>query len=290
MSKKLFLIIVITVLIIITTTGIVIYFNSKQNEDKLEEKLEAELDFIGRELVNMANSLNNIKYNNYSLQVNKENSLEENDKDKSKENDKSEEESTNSDQSKELTTNYIVEEKGILNTNLNDLDWDYLKNNIERLYNIWTTTIIDLNSANINNNDILSFSNILDYTTISAKNEDKTAVLNNLASLYSYIPTFLSQIKSDNKKIQLSKTINSLLNSYVFVNQNDWDSAEINIEESIASYMQIINNVDEKSKYSQNKVTRIYVLLNELKNSILLNDKEIYFIKYKNLLEELINL
>ena len=52
--------------------------------------------------------------------------------------------------------------------------------------------------------------------------------------------------------------------------------------------MEIINSVDEKSSYSKNKITKIYVLLNELNNSLIVQDKEIYFIKYKKVMEELV--
>ncbi|MBP3255682.1 MAG: hypothetical protein J6M60_04255 [Clostridia bacterium] len=284
MNKKFFSIVAITVLIIMTITGIIYFVNAKKNEGSLKEKVENELDIIGKELINMANSLNNISFNNYSLQVRKENTSKEENKDKEKSSDEKESEK------EEVKTSFSSEETGILNTDFNNIDWDYLKNHSEKLYNIWTTSIIDLNSLNVNSEDILNFSNVLDLTTLSSKNEDKNALLNNIASLYSYIPNFLTQIESDNKKVQIVNTINSVLNSYVFINQNNWNDAKSNTESAINSYMQIINNVDENSKYSKNKITRIYVLLNELNNSVTLNDKEIYFIKYRNVIEELINL
>ena len=44
------------------------------------------------------------------------------------------------------------------------------------------------------------------------------------------------------------------------------------------------------AKDNMYKVNKCYVLLNELENSMDLKDKEIYYIKYKNLLEELVML
>lgn len=47
-----------------------------------------------------------------------------------------------------------------------------------------------------------------------------------------------------------------------------------------------MTDADYVSKNS-NKVNKIYVALNELKNSCTLKDRDVFLIKYKNALEEL---
>ena len=49
----------------------------------------------------------------------------------------------------------------------------------------------------------------------------------------------------------------------------------------------LVNNakfVNDERKYNVNKA---YILIEELKNSLITNDKEIFYIKYKNTIEEL---
>ena len=296
MKKKIFTVLFIIVVIISIST-IVYFVNAGKDENNLKEKAEEELKYIGNEIIDMMNGLNNITFNNSVLQIKQEsksnseesNSGDEKKSQKSGEDSKQEGENSGGKQ-EEKRVKYSTEEKGILNSNLNEIDWTYLKDNSEKLYSIWTTSIIDLHSLNVNNEDILNCSNLLDLVTLSAKNEDKQSLLNNLSGLYSYIPKFLEQIQSDGKRISKEVTKTNILNSYVFVEYNNWNEARNSIQEGINSYMNILNSVDENSTFSANKVTKIYVLLNELIKSSSLNDKEIYLIKYKNVMNELVNL
>ena len=41
---------------------------------------------------------------------------------------------------------------------------------------------------------------------------------------------------------------------------------------------------------NQNRVSKAYILLNELNGCINMQDKELYYIKYRNVMEELMNL
>ena len=65
-----------------------------------------------------------------------------------------------------------------------------------------------------------------------------------------------------------------------------WEDIVKQIDSGIASFQSIMTDADYVSKNS-NKVNKIYVALNELKNSCTLKDREVFLIKYKNALEEL---
>ena len=71
-----------------------------------------------------------------------------------------------------------------------EIDWDYIKSNTEMIYTIWPTVVADLNALDVNNEDILNFSSVLDKVTLSVKAEDKVATLNNLVGLYAFLPKY----------------------------------------------------------------------------------------------------
>lgn len=303
MNKKYFAIIIIIIIISIAFTSIIYFVNANKDDEDINSKAEEELKYIGREIINMMNRLNNISFTNAVLQEKKENtSSTNNSKSNSKNQESGSENSEDSsqgensrDSSKEnkmIETNvkYVADEKGILNSNLTEIEWDDLKNNSENLYSIWTRTLIDLHSLNINNEDILNFSSTLDMVTMSIKSEDKVQSLNNLARLYTFIPLYLEKILNDNKKINIENTKTCILNSCAYVEQDNWQEVKNQIQNSINFYTEIINSAEESEDYSKNKITKIYVLLNELNNTLSLEDKDIYYIKYKNLMEELVNL
>ena len=278
MNKKFFLIISINVIIIISIIGVIYFVNYFSHKGNTNEKAEEEIKYISNEIIDLANLLNNITFNNSVLEIKKENKEEDKKEEKEKEEENLEE---------KIKVKYNVTEQGILNTNLDDINWEYIKDKTERLYSIWTIAIIDLRTLNVNSEDILDFSNTLDLVNLSSKNEDKNSLINNLINLYVYIPNFYEQISEDNSKIEIEKTKLSILNSYAFVNSNNWIDARLNLQNGISNYSNIINNIDEKS--NNNKISKIYIHLNELQNTLELQDKDLYFIKYKSLMEELIN-
>ena len=297
-NKKIFAVSTIIIILTIIIT-LIIYFANANKDDNiyLAEKTEQELKYIEREIISMMNHLNNISFTDSALkQTTKESSNSS--KEQASQNEQStstggSNQSSSKDSNNETsikTVKFTTEVEGILETDLSYIDWGYLKTNIENLYDIWSITIVDLHSLNVNNEDILNFSSLLDKVTINIKDEDKLASLNNLANLYSCISLYFEQISDNSKSINIQKTKTSILNSYVFVEQNNWNEVQLQLQEAINCYTNVINNVDEENKNNKNKITKIYVLLNELNNAISLQSKEIYYIKYKNVMDELVNI
>ena len=296
MNKKIFSVSVIVIIIItVIVTSIIYFVNANKDDDKhLSEKTEQELKYIEREIISMMNHLNNISFTDSVLkQTTKESTNSSNEQTNKNEQStitrENNQDGTNSEASTK-TVKFTTEVQGILETDLSYVDWEYLKTNIENLYDIWSIAIVDLHSLNVNNEDILNFSILLDKVTINIKDEDKLASLNNLANLYSYISLYFEQISDNNKNINIQKTKSAILNSYVFVEQNNWNEVQLQLQEAINYYTNVINNVDEGNKNNKNKITKIYVLLNELNNATSLQSKEIYYIKYKNVMDELVNI
>ena len=150
------------------------------------------------------------------------------------------------------------------NTN-QQIDWDNIKVNIETIYAMQPNLIIDLHSLNVNREDILKFSNVLDQVTLSAKQEDKVLTINNLASLYAFLPNYKTQFMNDDIDINIDYTKTCILNSYALLEQDKWDEMKAQVNNAIVYFTNILNSVDEKQE-NQNKMSKIYVMLNERTN------------------------
>lgn len=185
-------------------------------------------------------------------------------------------------------TKIELKNNGVLMGQNQEVDWDSIKSNTEMLYHTWPTIVLDLHELNVNNEDILNFSNVLDQVTASVKQENKIATLNNLASLYAFLPNYRSQISKDNQSINIDYVKGCVLNSYALLEQEKWDEMKAQLANAMNYFSNIMNRIEEKGQ-NQSKISRIYVLLNELNNSIDKKEKELFYIKYRNLMEELIN-
>lgn len=309
MNKKIFLIIFSIAILIIFVAYIVTSTNNyiKSNSKKINEKTEEEIKQLEEKLVGMINSLNNISFTNTVLKqtseksssTNSDNNSSNNSSDSSS-NDSNSGQNSQSSGSSDNNSNsisskteeqvkYEIQKNDILLIDLSDIDWKYIKANTESIYNLWANLIVDLHELNVNNQDILNFSNTLDQVTLSVKQENKYASVTNLVSLYSYLPTYVNQFSNNENEKNLFLTKNCVLNTYALIEQQNWDEMKKQTASAIEYFSNIMNNIENNERQNKNKITKIYVLLNELYSSIDLKDKELYYIKYRNVMEELIN-
>lgn len=288
--------------------------NHRSEDNKLESKAEQEIRQLEDKIIAMMNNLNKISFSNFVLVEENVESSDSNSQEENKGQESSgsgQESSTQSSsnssngssssgdssnsQSKDTSnkkenTKFELKNGGILSSTGQEVDWDSIKSNAEILYSTWSTAVVDLHELNVKNEDILNFSTVLDQVTLSAKKEDKTATLNNLASLYAFLPNYRSQISEDDKSIYIDYTRACVLNSYALVEQNKWDEMKVQIVNAIEYFSNIMNRVEENNAQSQSRISKIYILLNELNKSVETKDKDLYYIKYRNVMEELVNL
>ena len=312
MKKKIFIYSFIIVFILISISlGFVFAINKNSSESgELTTKAEEEIRFIEDKIIAMMNKLNNINFLNGVLtkgptksanskdntqtggsESKKSSQTSQADTTDSGESESSKSTTSNNSSSSNENTKYEVKTGGILISSGQPIDWEYMKANAESLYSFSPTLVSDLNSLNVNSDDILKFSSTLDQVILSVKNEDKLTTLNNLASLHAFLPKYREQISKDSTKINIDYTKNCILNSYAIVEQNNWTEVKSQVTNALNYYSNVIGEVDtSKSELDQNRISKSYILLNELNTSVDIQDKDLYYIKYRNLIEELINL
>lgn len=304
MKKQIIIGSIILICIVVCIVFIIIKNNSE--DTSLYVKTEEEIEHLEEKVVAMMNSLNKITLSNSILIEEKTNQNSQTSGTTKQSNDNSQEgeggsssqssdsnsssASNSSDNDKENNTQenskYEIVNDSILANKNQTIDWEYIKSSAETIHASWVTLTIDLHSLNVNNQDILNFSSVLDQATLSIKQEDKVATLNNLASLYAFFPSYIKQISNDSEKININYTKACILNTYALSEQDKWEDMKTQATSAIQYFTNIMNSVNVKK---QNKITKVYVLLNELNNSIDLKDKDLYKIKYRNVIEELVN-
>ena len=285
------------------------YANINKNEDE-KEKTETEIQRIELSFVNMFNELNNIKFENYRIntsQINKEDlkdnssssasettpssgsssSSESSSSGDQGESQKENGSSQSSEESKE-NQNYEMKLSGVLTIN-SDINWENLKNEVEILYSAIPSLTIDLYKININKEKITNFNQEYDNLMKAIKEENKQNALDALANLYNYLPDFIENSTDDTNEKILIKTKNNVFKAYSLLDKNDWNAITENVNLANQEFTKILTNSQSSNK-NQYIINKAYVQINELQNSTQTKEKEIFLIKYKNLLEELENI
>ena len=305
-NKKILLGVILILIIIASVFGAsFIKFKSKDNkwnDDK--EKTVSEVRYLETRLTSLLNAINNIKYENYKVTASKIDETESS-SNSTKSSGRSDSSNMNSGESKSKTssqgssgneseqtgeekessqTKYTLEKTSTLSNSSKEIDWNKIKSEVEILYSVIPTTTLDLYGLNIDQNEILQFNKELDNLTASVKNEDKEKTLENLSKLYGYLPKYLEKIYENETYTNIVKTKSYVVNAYSIVDTGNWNQISEYVKKAIESYSSVLNNITTNSKtYNVNKG---YILLNELQNAVNMKDKEIFLIKYKNLLEE----
>lgn len=284
------IIICITCLILLTGCS-----NKKDNSS--EDKLTSEIEYIGSEIINILHNLNNITIANYELTEKKFSMNEELEmQNESGEDSKASSGETNlqnknnsSDEQKEAQTsnNISVTEmqyKSILNTNTSEVNWNKIKQEIETINTAWNILLIDLQTKNVDN--IEEFSNTLNASIISIKNENKNDALTNLTTLYSFIPNYLKTVSNNKHTFVLEQTKYYILLAYSSVTKENWNDVTYNIKKAENSFIELLNDKEYLSE-KKFKIDKTYSQIKDLQNAIPSNDKELFYLKYKNLIESL---
>jgi len=177
-----------------------------------------------------------------------------------------------------LTKNIIGESK--------DVNWELIKSRTENLYSIWSTVSIDLAELNVSQDKINAFNTALNQVTLEIKNENKSEGIQKFVDLYGSVLDFYNSFENDmsanEKKIKEIKY--NIIIAYENVEMDKWDEARSFVEEAQRKNVEILSNLEGSNEFN---IKKINIILNQIYSSLDTKDKDIFYINYKNLIEEI---
>lgn len=301
--RKISYILLIVIIIVLSFT---IYTNAsnKNKEENQTDKTFSEILYIESKLVDVLNSMNNIETKKYNVSVQditKESSKEKSGGTTEELNSSSSggqsssggasggnTSSTNTQNDKQDMKKYEMTINGTL-TNQTDINWDFVKSEVENLYLTIPTLTIDLYKLDSNQEDVLNFNKEYDQLAIAVKEENKINTLVQASKLYDFLPKFLQKNGKDELKTKLVQVKANIFRGYSKLDDSKWNEISNDIKNAIDIYSKLLTdtNIDQSKQYSINKG---YIIINELQNAVSVQDVSVFLIKYKNLVEEINNI
>ena len=294
--KRIGYIVLIAIIIIL---GFIIYSNAnKNNENNQQEKVLSEIKYIESKLVQLFNEMNKIESRNYTISIGEiskdssssQNSIESNsggseggtssgEESDSTDNSNS---SLNSDQDNKK---FELQLSGVL-TNKEDINWDYIKGEIENIYTSLATITIDFYQIGTTQENVIKFNQQLDKLSIAIKEENKELVLGELSNLYTNLSNITQNINGNELYKKVIKIKDNIFKAYSKLDTGNWEEIANDISNAITLYSELLTNTTENIE-KQYEINKGYILINEMQNAVKLQDVSVFLIKYKNLLEEL---
>lgn len=263
-------------------------FSNAEDTGGSEEKNEEEVKYLDTKLLSLINNLNNIDLQNYRLvqtKVESESSSSSSSSKKEQKNNEQEDSTENGTDEQQKTLSKMEQETIV--SGKKEVDWESIEGEIEVLSATWTTIVLDLYQLEVSSEDIIKFSNDLDQAITQVKKQDKTLTCMYFAKLYGYLPTFLNKSNPEEIRRDALEAKTYIVNAYAYAETENWDKMKNEIEKAESIFSSLVNDakyVNDQRGYNINKV---YILIEELKNSLETKDTGIFYLKYKNAIEGL---
>ena len=292
----------IVLILIIVILGFMIYSNaSKDDDNNQNEKTFSEIKYVESKLVELFNEMNKIESRNYNIaigEVSKETEQSSSEESSSSsgsgggqggtssgEGSSSSGDNNSTSNSKQDNKKFELEISGVL-TNKEDINWEYIKGEIENLYSSISTITLDLLQINVTQEEILAFNSQLDNLAVAVKDENKENTLSQMSTLYDTLATITQKIQGEETYKILVEIKQNIFKAYSKLDTGNWNEIANDINNAITSYSKLLSNTNIESQ-NQYAINKGYILINELQNAVNLQDTSVFLIKYKYLLEEL---
>ena len=290
MKKHYFNIIAIVLTTVCIILAIVLMFkklhstNKTSSNTNINSKIMSEISYVDTEIIDAMNKLNNItcaRYKTYTKAINKNENKEE-DEEKQKTKNKTENKNENNDSiSQSIATNPLTQ------TNNNDVNWNEVTNLYENVYSAWPTINIDLKKIGIGDENLSKFNLDLNGLAQSINSKDKKSALINLYNLYEQLPTFAKAVSEDPYTIINYNTKSAILNAYTLASEEDkWQEMSSSISKAKNNFGSLVQS-DQLDENKKIELEKTYAIISDLENSLVLNDKNIFFMNYKNTIQSL---
>ncbi len=294
--------IIVVISMIIGAIFIALIFAKPSQATDQKEKIDKEIIYLDTKILMLINSLNNINLQNYQVSMSKieeKNSSNEEQSGSSSGNKESmggmEEEASNesskttgtekSNNEEKITVTKMELEGG--NSGNSEPNWKNMQSEAEMLLQAWSTIILDLYKTDVNKDEILNFSTTLDDVIVNLNKKDKTMSAMYMAKLYSYLPKFLGEKPNDKVLKTVIETKSHIINAYAYIETDNWDKIGEETNSASGVYAELMNDVDLAKDQRKYGINKSYVLLEEFKNSLGTKNKDVFYMKYKNLIEGL---
>lgn len=307
--KKNIIILILTFVIIVCLIGsFIVYAKNEEEKPTLQTKVTEEINYLENYLISILGDFNSLSIQENTIQLKSDKTAGEEQQTEMKQSANSQQEglispteetqttskqNTNSSQGnfvdntenqneQSSSANTILAKDGKYPTN-----WNKIELQIEHLYQTWNTIIIDLHALNIEGNSILLFSNTLNSATQNIKKKQKTTAMNDITKLYSLLLNYKKQYDSDSGDTKLMTIQNYTIQAYTNVTNSKWQEASKQLTQAESDFANLLNTVTLEEEQNQSIKNQCYILLNELKSAVNLQDKDIFYIQFQNLIPKM---
>lgn len=205
---------------------------------------------------------------------------------------KSNNNSSNNSDSKIPSEKYGLQyNNSLTENNETNINWEDIEYIYENIFIAWQTMQVDLKDQKVSSEIINKYNSDLNGIANSIIQQNKESTMINYFNLYADICDIVKYISKENNLLNLYYAKLYLLNAYTLSESKKWNEMYESVTNSESyfknSYNEKTEGANSKDVYQSKYNEKIAMSLSNLKDSINLNDKNIFYIQYKNVMQML---
>ena len=205
---------------------------------------------------------------------------------------KSNNNSSNNSDSKIPSEKYGLQyNNSLTENNETNINWENIEYIYENIFIAWQTMQVDLTDQKVSSEIINKYNSDLNGIANSIIQQNKESTMINYFNLYADICDIVKYISKENNLLNLYYAKLYLLNAYTLSESKKWNEMYESVTNSESyfknSYNEKTEGANSKDVYQSKYNEKIAMSLSNLKDSINLNDKSIFYIQYKNVMQML---
>lgn len=165
-------------------------------------------------------------------------------------------------------------------------DWNLVNNDAQKIGKVLDTLMLDFGEAQISNEDLNRFRNEINNLLIASGAEDEQVLFTSASNLYSLLPDYYGKFSNDNNKKDIMTLKSLVLQSYINSYFLNWEEAKTIAQSAESKYKEMSDNIEYMKEYSYS-LNKIYILVEEFKNAVDLEQADLAKIKYINFIEKI---
>lgn len=165
-------------------------------------------------------------------------------------------------------------------------NWKKVNEDAQKIGKVLDTLMLDFGEAQISNEDLNKFRTEINNLLIAIGGEDEQTLLTSASNLYSLLPDYYGKFSNDNNKKDIMTLKSLVLKSYINSYFLNWQDAKTNAQSAETKYKEMSDNLEYMKEYSYS-LNKIYILVEEFKNAVDLEQADLAKIKYINFIEKI---
>lgn len=172
-----------------------------------------------------------------------------------------------------------------IDNNVNNIDWQKVSEDCEQIGKVLDTVMLDFGEAKVPNEELIGFRTEINNLLVASSNEDEHTLLKSASNLYNLLPEYYGRFSENKNEKEVMALKSLVLQSYTSAFFSEWEDAKSAASLAETKYKEMSDNLEYMKEHSYD-LNKVYILVEEFKNAVDLEQVDLTKVKFINFIEK----